>query len=153
MARGRTSMPAQAKVLRGNFRPDRDSHGPAVQIKAPDCPVWLPKSAKKYWKDIAPELEKVGLIGLVDSAAFAAHCDSVGKYEEVTRKLKTLDDLLDKTPQNYMVQSALFTIRNKLWDQVLKSSTEFGLTPAARSRVKTETPKQPALDGWQEFDD
>ena len=146
-------MPAQAKVLRGNFRPDRDSHGPAVQTKAPDCPVWLPKSAKKYWKEIAPELEKVGLIGLVDSAAFAAHCDSVGKYEEVTRKLKSLDDLMDKTPQNYMVQSALFTIRNKLWDQVIKSSTEFGLTPAARSRVKTETPKQPALNGWEDFDD
>ncbi len=151
MARGRPRTPAQAKVLQGNFRKDRDQHGPKVELNAPKCPAWLPKSAKKYWKDIAPELEKVGLIGLIDTAAFAAHCDSMGRYEDVTRKLKELDDLIDETPNGYQVQSALFTVRNKLWDQVMKSATEFGMSPAARSRVKAETPQQPAMDGWDDL--
>lgn len=148
---GRHAKPSQLKVLEGNFRKDRDDHGAKVELKAPACPVWLPKAAKKYWKDIAPELEKVGLVGLVDTAAFSAHCDSVGKFEEVTRKLKTLDDMLDETPQKFQVQSALFTIRNKLWEQVMKSGSEFGLTPAARSKVKTDSPKQPTLDGWDKI--
>lgn len=150
MARGRRPEPAQAKVLKGNFRGDRHSHGPPVPIGTPKCPVWLPKSAKRYWKEIAPELEKAGLISLLDGAVFAAHCDSVGRFEEVTRRLKELDDLLDKTPQGYMVQSALFTVRNKLWDQVLRSGQEFGLSPASRSKVKDAKQQQLPLqgDGW-----
>lgn len=148
---GRTAEPAQSKILKGNFRVDRHSHGPQVEIKAPPCPAWLPRGAKKYWSDIAPELQKVGLIGVVDTAAFAAHCDSVAKFEEVTKKLKKLEDLTDSTPQGYMVQSALFTIRNKLWEQVMKSANEFGLSPAGRSKVKATNPEQPTLDGWDAF--
>lgn len=148
---GRRAEPAQSKILKGNFRQDRHTHGPQVEIKAPPCPAWLPRGAKKYWNDVAPELQKVGLIGIVDTAAFAAHCDSVGKFEEVTKKLKKLDDLMDKTPQGYQVQSALFTIRNKLWDQVMKSATEFGLSPAGRGKVKADSARQPELDGWDEL--
>src|SRR5690606_22497574 len=102
-----------------------------------------PKSAKKYWSEIGPQLQAAGLISLLDSSAFAAHCDSVGKFEEVTRKLKTIDDMLDETPQGYQVQSALFTIRNKLWEQVMKSASEFGLTPVAGGRINA--PKQGQL--------
>jgi len=147
---GRRAKPAQSKVIQGNFRKDRDNHGAKVEIKAPPCPTWLPKQAKKYWKDIAPQLVDAGLIGVVDSAAFTAHCDSVGKFEEVTRKLKTIEDTIDKTPQGYQVQSALFTIRNKLWDQVLKSSSEFGLSPAARSKVKNVGQQQLPFGGWDD---
>lgn len=150
MARGRRAEPAQSKVLKGNFRGDRHSHGPSVPIGIPKCPAWLPRGAKRYWKEIAPKLEQAGLISLLDGAAFAAHCDSFGKYEEVTRQLKTLDDLMDETPQGYQVQHALFTIRNKLWDQVLRSAQEFGLSPAARSKVKEVAQQQLPLgnDGW-----
>ena len=147
----RRAEPAQVKVLKGNFRPDRHAHGPAVPLGAPDCPAWLPRAAKKYWREIAPQLERVGLISLLDSAAFAAHCDSVGKFEEVTRKLKRLEQMLDETPQGYQVQSALFTIRNKLWDQVMKSAQEFGLSPAGRSKIKDV--KQQALPFGDDWDD
>lgn len=146
---GRPNKPAQLHVINGTARKDRHQHGPKVEIGMPDCPVWLPKTAKKYWKQIAPELVKAGLIGVVDGAAFIAHCDSMGKFEEVTRRLKTIEDTLDETPQGYQVQSALFTVRNKLWDQVMKSSNEFGLTPAARSKVKDAGQQQlPLGDGW-----
>lgn len=147
MARGRRSTPAQSKVIRGNFRADRHNHGPKVETKTPKCPVWLPKQAKRYWKEIAPQLEQVGLIGIVDQAAFVLHCDSMGKFREVTERLQELDSLVDTTPQGYEVQSALFTVRNKLWDQVLRSASEFGLTPAARSKVKDNGQGQLPLDG------
>ncbi len=142
--------PAQLKVLQGTFRGDRDSHGAKVDMGLPECPAWMPKEAKKYWNKIGPELVNCGLISLVDSAAFSAHCDSMGKYEQVMARMVELDDMLDATPQGYQVQSALFTVRNKLWDQIIKSSGEFGLTPAARSKVKASD-KQASLDfgGWE----
>ena len=145
---GRKAAPAQSKVLRGNFRKDRDTHGPAVEIELPPCPSWLPNSAKQYWAEIGPQLVKSGLISVVDSAAFSLHCDSMGKYKEVCRQLQGLEDLYDKTPQGFLVQSALFTIRNKLWDQVLKSSSEFGLSPAARSKVRAADQQQLPFGEW-----
>lgn len=149
----RNKQPAQAKILKGNFRPDRDSHGPQVTIEAPKAPGWLPKEAKKYWKDIAPELVSLGLISTVDGAAFTMHCDSMGRYKDVCKKIKENGDkLTGSTPQGYAVQSALFTIRNKLWDQVLKSAREFGLTPAGRSVIKSSGQQQlPLGDEWDEL--
>jgi P27 family predicted phage terminase small subunit len=151
MTAGRRPKPAQLKVLEGNFRKDRDSHGANEQrpIGLPECPKWLPRSAKKYWSEVGPQLEKAGLISLLDQAAFAAHCDSVGKFEEITKKLKRLEDMVDYTPQNYAVQSVYFQIRNKLWDQVMKSANEFGLTPAGASKVKAPPQGQLDLGGFE----
>lgn len=153
MTAGRRPKPAQLKVLEGNFRKDRDNHGANEQrpIGLPDCPKWLPRSAKKYWNEIGPQLEKAGLISVLDQAAFAAHCDSYGKFEEITRKLKTLEEMIDYTPQNYAVQSVYFQIRNKLWDQVMKSSSEFGLTPAGAGKVRATSQAQLDLGGFEDM--
>jgi len=150
MSRGRPATPAQSKVIAGNFRKDRHSHGPKVPLGAPKCPVWLPKAAKKHWKEIAELLEQHGLVSMLDGGPLAAYCDSLGKFEEVTRRLASIEETLDETPQGYQVQSALFTVRNKLWEQVLKGAQEFGMTPAARSKVKDSGQQQLPLasDGW-----
>jgi len=70
---------------------------------------------------IGPALVNAGLLSLVDQDVLAAHCDTLAKFAEVTRELKTIEDTLDKTPQGYVVQSTLFTIRSKLHQQLVKS--------------------------------
>lgn len=153
MTAGRPKKPPQLKILEGSFRKDRDDLGISQMkpVGMPECPAWLPKSAAKYWGEIGPKLEQVGLISLLDSAAFAAHCDSVGKFEEITEKLATVEHMLDKTPNGLMIQSALFTIRNKLWDQVMKSAGEFGLTAAASGKVKAPEAKKDSMGGFDEL--
>lgn len=148
MARGRRPEPAQSKVIAGNFRGDRDTHGPKVAIQLPPCPSWLPPAAKKHWQQIGEELLQAGLISAVDVDVFAAHCDTAVKFAAVTRKLKGIEEMLDKTPQAYLVQSALFTIRSKLLEQLVKTAREFGLTPAARSSMKAPQQGQLPLGGW-----
>lgn len=144
---GRPVKNAQLKVLEGNFRPDRDSHGPSVPVGLPKCPAWLPRNAKKHWREIGGMLVEHGLITLADGPGFVLFCDSYGKFEEVCRRMKTLDDTLDTTPQNYEVQSALFTVRNKLWDQVRSMSQDFGFTPGGRSKIKAPAQQQLPFGG------
>lgn len=139
----------QAKILKGTFRPDRHAKPPVVPIGAPKPPTWLPKEAKRYWKQIAPRLAEAGLLSLVDTAAFTAHCDSVAKFQEACQKLKTLEDCIDLTPQNFQVHSALFTIRNKLWDQVMRSAKMFGVTPTGRGSRPTGDLKP--KDEWDDL--
>ena len=143
--------PTGLKVLEGTFRKDRDSESLIIEPGSVDCPVWLPKSAQKYWKRLAPELERVGLISVVDGAAFMAHCDSIGRFEDVSARLGEIEDMLDETPQGYIMQSALFQIRNKLWDQVVKSAREFGITPASRSAIKLPNVSKKKNSGWDDL--
>lgn len=144
----RHAEPAQAKVLKGNFRADRQAHGAKVEIGLPPCPKWLGRAAKKHWDEVGPALVAAGLIAIVDGDIFAAHCDTAAKFAEVTRQLKSIDNALDKTPQGYLVQSALFTVRSKLLEQLVKTGREFGMTPAARSSIKSPEQAQLDLGGW-----
>lgn len=150
MARGRRAEPAQSKVLRGNFRPGVHSHGPKVELELPPCPKWLGRAARKHWAEIGPRLVKAGLLSVIDGDVLAAHCDTVAKFAEVTAELKSIEAALDKTPQGFIVQSTLFTIRSKLHEQLVKTAREFGMTPSARSGIK-ETPQgQLPLGGWDD---
>ena len=148
MARGRKAAPAQSKVLAGNFRSDRDSHGAPAPIGVPACPTWLPAAAKKHWRTLGPQLAECGLLSLIDGDVLALHCDSVAKYAEVTRQLQSIEDAMAPTPQGFMVQSVMFTVRNKLHDQIVKTAREFGGTPSARSGIRTGAQTQLDLGDW-----
>ena len=147
MARPRK--PTNLKVVQGTNRPHRNNNEPVVSLEAPECPDWLSKESKKYWEEISEQLVNVGLIGVVDGALFGLHCDSYGRLIEVSDQLKKMDDMLDQTPNGLEVQSALWQIRNKLWDQVLRSASEFGLSPAARSKINMPEKAEKKKDGWE----
>jgi len=93
-------------------------------------------------------LAAAGLISVIDGDVFAAHCDTTARFAEVCAKLKEIDQVLERTPNDYLVQSALFTVRSKLFDHLIKGAREFGLTPAARSAIKAPEQTQLPLDGW-----
>ena len=151
MARGRRPDPAQSKVIQGNFRPDRHTHGPKVETGLPPCPRWLGRKARKHWQEIGAQLEAAGLISVLDGDVFAAHCDTVARFAEVCDKLKDVEQSLDSTPNGYHVQSVWFTVRSKLYEQLIKGAREFGLTPAARSAIKAPPQQQLPLGGWEDL--
>lgn len=139
-------------MIAGNFRGDRHAHGPKVEIALPPCPPWLGKTAQRHWQELGPELVRAGLLSAIDGDLFAAHCDTAEKFEHITRKLKRLKSMMASTPQGFLVQSTLFTIRNKLLEQLVKTGREFGLTPAARSAIKSPAQGQlPLGSGWDEM--
>ena len=146
----RPKKPTNLKVVQGTNRPHRNNNEPLVSLEVPPCPEYLGKEAKKYWKEISEQLVNVGLIGVVDGALFGLHCDSYGRLIEVSDHLKKMDDMLDQTPNGLEVQSALWQIRNKLWDQVLRSASEFGLSPAARSKLSMPEKPSEKKGGWSD---
>ena len=70
--RGRKPKPTAIKVLEGNpGKRALNEMEPQPEKKAPKCPVWLDKEAKKEWKRISKQLEDLGILTEVDMAAFA----------------------------------------------------------------------------------
>lgn len=144
----RHKVPVQARVLAGeSVRSDRASHGAAVPLELPPCPAWLPKSAKKHWHTLGPELVRVGLLSAMDGDVFAMHCDNVARYAEVCEKLEQITSWTAVTPNGFEVQSAWLQVRNRLQEMIIKTAREFGLTPSARSSIKQPGPAQGDLFG------
>lgn len=148
MAKGRRPEPGQAKVLRGDFRRDRHTHGPKVATGLPPCPKWLPRLARRHWAEIAPKLAESGLLATLDGDVFALHCDTAAKFAEVAAILQRIEDCVELNPQGDQVVSALFSLRNTLHAQLFKTAREFGMTPAARSAIRAPAQGQLDLSGW-----
>jgi P27 family predicted phage terminase small subunit len=136
--RGRKPKPTALKVLEGNpgKRPLNDKE-PQPERKAPRCPSWLEPEAKKEWKRMAKTLEAIGVLTQVDKAAFAGYCQAYARWKEAEEFLSKHGTIF-KTPSGYIQQVPQVAIaRNYL--QIMKDfCSEFGLTPAARTRIKVD---------------
>lgn len=69
-------MPANVLALRGSWRAGERQAQQQVEpdVEIPDCPRHLLPEARKFWKRLTPELEKLGLISKIDQAALALAC-------------------------------------------------------------------------------
>jgi P27 family predicted phage terminase small subunit len=137
--RGRKPKPTALKVLEGNpgKRP-LNKNEPQPERKAPRCPSWLEPEAKKEWKRMAKTLEAIGVLTQVDKAAFAGYCQAYARWREAEEFLSKHGTIF-KTPSGYIQQVPQVAIaRNYL--QIMKDfCSEFGLTPAARTRIRVNT--------------
>lgn len=152
MTAGRPPKSLQEKMLSGSrIRTDRDANAQEANaladIGVPPCPGWVKGVAKKHWDTLAPALVDAGLISVLDGDVFAMHCDNVARYGQVMEKLENIETWLATTPNGFEVQAGFVQIRNKLQEQILKTASEFGLTPKSRSSVKADKPKQQSLFG------
>jgi phage terminase small subunit len=126
---GPRPMPNALKILRGN--PYHESNvqlndgGPPQPDRfdsVPEPPDFLEEYAKAEWLRVAPQLCKLGLLTALDLVPFMAYCWSVGNW-------RTLIETDGDCPA---ARSAAQT--------ATKFSLEFGMTPAARCRIKLADP-------------
>ena len=152
--RGRKPTPTQLKLVAGNpgKRPINGSE-PQPAADLPTCPAHLNPSAKAEWKRLARDLNRIGLLTMVDRAALAVYCQSYGRWVEAERKLKETPVLL-KMPSGYIQHSPWLTIANKERELMARYMAELGLTPSSRSRLAIDvSATDPAIAAvWAQFD-
>lgn len=84
-ARGPAPSPAKLRLLKGDGR-SRDADGRKVRPQptavpgAPDAPPWLSDEGRWLWDRVAPELERMGVLGRLDVASLAAACDAWSRF-------------------------------------------------------------------------
>jgi P27 family predicted phage terminase small subunit len=143
---GRRPKPTKQKKLEGNpgkrkFNPDE----PDPDSEIPTMPAHLDATAKAEWKRITPQLLSLGLISEVDRGPIAAYCQAWSRWVDAEENIQRFGSVI-KTPKGYPVQSPYLGIANHAMDQVRKFAIEFGMTPAARSRVIVDRKGDPDAD-------
>jgi len=107
----------------------------------PSCPKHLSEPARKEWRRITKILSEVGLLTELDRTALALYCEAYAEYIEASEQIRQ-HGLLLKSPLGYPTQSPYLSIRNRAAAQMRSYMLEFGMTPAARSRVTVSAPEQ-----------
>lgn len=141
MARmGRPPKPTNLKILEGNpgKRP-LPKNEPKPKPLAPKRPAWLTGEGKKMWERLSPELERLGLLTVIDGEAFTAACQCWKTYVDCQRFLKK--NGLTHTYTNTQgaeneVERPEVRIGQKALDQFRSFCSEFGLTPSSRTRIE-----------------
>jgi P27 family predicted phage terminase small subunit len=143
--RGRRPKPTRLKVLTGNpgKRPLNVAE-PAPEPTVPDCPPEIGELARREWDRLAPELAKLRMVTNLDRAALAAYCSAYAFWAEANEAIQKYGAMI-KSPSGYPVQSPYVSIANRQTEIMIRIASEFGFTPASRSRISTPSNPEPTL--------
>lgn len=144
MAAGRKPVPTHLKLVTGNpgkrALPKKEAR---TKPSMPSPPAHLGRAAKTEWRRVVRQLFNLGLLSVIDRAALAAYAQS---YERWVRAEKEWADkgyqMVIVTTMGNIIQNPLIGIANRAAADMVKYATEFGMTPAARSRVNANPPDE-----------
>lgn len=149
--RGRKPKPTALKILEGNpGKKPLNENEPKPKKIAPKCPSWLEPEAKKEWRRMAKTLETIGVLTQVDATAFAGYCQAYARWKEAEEFL-TKHGTIFKTPSGYIQQVPQVSIAQTYLKVMKDFCSEFGLTPAARSRIQINTVQSETEDPMEEL--
>lgn len=134
----RRPKPTHLKLLQGNpgehlDRLNTDEPQPEPKIPAP--PPHLKGVALEAWHHYAPMLARNRMISEVDGIGLAAICQAYARWAEAESYLER-QGLVLIGASGIPFQNPYLGIANRALDQIRAFLIEFGMTPAARSRVR-----------------
>lgn len=177
-ARGPQRQSSNVIALRGNpghktLADMVEDFNPEVEI--PSAPRWIWPEAKKEWRRLGAELERYGLISRLDRAALVLYCQAwarmawaetmLSRAMELaeTRRIdaeakgeewKGGDGIMVPSPNGSLIYSHHWVVQRRAAQEVHWYLKSFGLSPAARSHVRTSNNRQGNLfeegtqDAW-----
>lgn len=143
--RGPQPTPTAELEKRGSWRAKkRKKDGEPQPGGVPEPPYKLVGDSRKLWESLVPRLAESGIATEVDSETLAVMCVWFGKFRKIQ---KALDKMAATNKDHYRLLIQMQMASN-CFD---KLAARFGMTPADRTRIKVEGPKED--DGADEMED
>lgn len=140
--RGPAPKPTRLRLIEGNpSKRPLNRNEPKPRPVRPPCPRWLNAEAHREWRRIVPELEVLGLLTMVDRAVLAGYCQAYARWRQAEEAIERYG-MIGKTESGYVHQLPYVSIAQKSLQLMKNLASEFGLTPAARSRISLGPPEQ-----------
>ena len=144
--RGPAPTPTAILNLRGSWRANANKAEPMPKAGRPECPDWLDESAQAAWEQLAPQLEDMGVLTVIDGQALTLLCQTWAKWKEAELAIRehgAVSPIYNADGSlKYMQQSPHVSIARSAADQLAKMFREFGMTPSARTRIEVPERKQ-----------
>ena len=135
--RGKPPAPTKLKVLHGERHLDRlNDDEPEPMSTALDVPEDASVEVAAVWVRVAAELSGMGLAYSADADAFRCYCEAVVQHRKACVELADGDTLVRGMHGNWVKNPAIQIQRDAAL-LVRTFAHEFGLTPSARSTIRT----------------
>lgn len=134
------STPTSLRITQGNPSgrplPERE---PQADRGIPAMPAMMSARAQQVWADLAPLLLQLGTLSVADGVALEALCNQIVYLREAQKSIDT-DGIIVQTQHGPRKNPAINVADGSL-KQVRALLGEFGLTPSARARIKSNNPE------------
>jgi len=104
-------------------------------LQLPDAPAHLDRIAKQTWKRLGPMLLQTCTVTEGDWFALAALCAEWSVYLEADKVLKA-EGYYTSAASGYKNVHPMVSVKNQALATALRIASQYGLTPAARIRMK-----------------
>ncbi len=127
----------------GSWRAGLLDHAVKAEPGAPPCPRWLDPDAKKAWRWLAQQLAIMRVLSKADRTAMMRYCQTFSRWKRAEMFLQRYGHTYPLKDQAGKVRCFMafpeVNIAATLAQQLGRLEQEFGLTPAARSRLWPES--------------
>ena len=141
--RGRIPKPNEIKIAEGNPGKRRIKNSPKPErVLGLKCPALIRKGkhGKEEWQRVTVELSRMGMLTVIDFAGLEMYCRAFQKWhdaEDFLIEKGTVYTLKDNDGRvKYIQQLPQVSIAQQCQEYCRKMIQEFGLSPAARSRLE-----------------
>lgn len=119
-------------------------------------PKWLDERGRECWRQTVRDLKGMDLLRTIDVAALAAYCDAWSRWREacafldqngLTYVVREKGSAGTPGPVRFWAPFPQVAIAETLLTQIMRFQMEFGLTPAARLRLKVG--QRPSSDSFK----
>ena len=140
---GPPKRPTQLNLLRG--KPGKRAVNKSEPIGTrgiPKCPTWLSPKAKQAWKEMGGLLDDMRVLNLEDKFALELLCHTYSIWRTASNVINRRGPKGGLTYKAKTEHGERFLARPEVaieadsWRRIKSMLSEFGLTPAARSKVK-----------------
>ena len=137
--RGPAPKPTAIRLMEGleSVKHLKIENEPKPSSRLPSCPNFLSGPAKAEWRRLAKELHDCGLLTVADRSALAGYCQVYGRWVVAERELALAPGLTITNERGFTQVNPLVNCITTLLTQMHRYMVEFGLTPAARTRIAT----------------
>src|ERR1700675_1170321 len=118
-------------------------------VRILECPPELGPLARQEWDRIVGELTSLGGLSSFDRGPLAAYCTPYALGIEATDGVQKYGAMI-KSPNGYPSQSPYLATVNRQAEIMMRIASEFGFTPASRSRISAPPQDQLPLFGATE---
>ena len=148
---GRKRKPDALKLVEGTFTNHRaNPDAPVATDSKPTPPTWLEAAAVPHFETLVARLDEIGVASETDTEVIALAATRLAEIEACSRYIKARGRTVKTAVRGggfNTRSSPVVGQRSDAMRHLQSLLAEFGLTPAARSRVtaKKDTPKPSAF--------
>ena len=115
----------------------------------PLCPESLSKAAKEEWKRLIKTLGRVGLTTKCDRSALILYCEAWAIWSDAVANIQAHGSVI--SDNGIPKLSPYIRVADIHFKQMLPMIKEFGMTPASRTRIQVNEPKNKEPDDLEKF--